>query len=458
MKKTNDYFESVPNVITSKYIMEKPNQSIDIFKGEYSLKIKDRTLTIKGKIFFSWLPAQNVKFEGVVKEPKFNSIVEIVKQGFYSEIDLYINDYMLGKAQLLNYKHIQETNLRIEIGGIINSESVLGDKSISVSKVVFIIPNLTDLLGDPVKFKNDDDKGGPTYLGRSIFENDKYIITIDKLPNYKSLYDDLKKQGGYITLYTGEIIKKKGDIDFKELQELRHSFSVFLSFLNGRQCSPLFLQGVHENETKWTDFTAYRTEPFKTVESWLPKSSTNGLNELWYSFSDLWRNKSDKDFLEFIIYWYLEANGNSAKIEGSIIIAQVALELIYNWLIIEKKKLLIGKDGENISAANKIRLLLSQVKLDVDTPNVLINLKKFINDNDEIADGVDAFVSIRNALVHSQVEKRKKLTKISSGVKFEALQLSIKYIEHSLLSILNYKGKYYDRCSGKLFEGEGVEK
>ena len=138
---------------------------------------------------------------------------------------------------------------------------------------------------------------------------------------------------------------------------------------------------------------------------------------------------------KFIIYWYLEANGNSAKIEGSIIIAQVALELIYNWLIIEKKKLLIGKDGENISAANKIRLLLSQVKLDVDTPNVLINLKKFINDNDEIADGVDAFVSIRNALVHSQVEKRKKLTKISSGVKFEALQLSIKYIEHSLLSI-----------------------
>ena len=64
-------------------------------------------------------------------------------------------------------------------------------------------------------------------------------------------------------------------------------------------------------------------------------------------------------------------------------------------------------------------------------------------------------MSIRNALVHSQVEKRKKLTKISPEVQIEALQLSIKYIEHSILSILDYKGKYYDRCSGKLYEGEG---
>ena len=56
----------------------------------------------------------------------------------------------------------------------------------------------------------------------------------------------------------------------------------------------------------------------------------DGLNELWYNFTNLWKNENDKDFLEFIVHWYLEANGNSAKIEGSIIIAQVALELIYS--------------------------------------------------------------------------------------------------------------------------------
>ena len=30
MKETNDYYETIPNVITSEYIMYKPNQSIDI--------------------------------------------------------------------------------------------------------------------------------------------------------------------------------------------------------------------------------------------------------------------------------------------------------------------------------------------------------------------------------------------------------------------------------------------
>lgn len=451
MKETNDYYETIPNVITSEYIMDKPNQSIDIFEGEYSLKKEDRAITLKGKIFFNWLPTQNVKFEGLVKESELNYIDEL---DFCSEIELYINEYVLGKALIQNIKRSQNADLRIEVDGIINSESIFGDTSISVSKVIFTIPNLRDLLGNPVKVKNE--KGGVnTYLGRSIFENDKYVIIIDKLSNYKTLFDDLKKQGGFINLYTGEITKKKGDISFKEIQELRHTFSVFLSFLNGRRCTPLLLQGVHDNEIKWTDFTTYRTEPFKTVVSWLPMLPKDGLNELWCNFTNLWKNENDKDFLEFIVHWYLEANGNSAKIEGSIIIAQVALELIYNWLIIEKKKLIIGKDGENISAANKIRLLLSHIKLEIHTPNAQINLKKFIKDNNEIVDSVDAFVSIRNALVHSQVEKRKKLTKISPEVQIEALQLSIKYIEHSILSILDYKGKYYDRCSGKLYEGEG---
>lgn len=449
MRKTSEFNKNIPNIITSEYMNEKPNQSIDIFEGEYSLKKKDRTISINGKIFFKWLPTPDVKFEGFVDEPKYNSFEE---NDFYSGIDLYINDSILGKAQLLNYRKTQKEDLIIEIDGIINSESILGDTSVSVSKALFIIPNLRDFSGDIIKLENENGSVN-TYMGRTIFENEKYKITLDKSPNYQILYENLKKQGGYSTLYTGEITKKKGNINFRELKELRHSFSVFISFLNGRLCTPLFLQGVHDNEIKWTDFTAYRIEPFKTVVSWLPKFPKDGLSELWCHFSKLWKNENDKDFLEFIVHWYLEVNGNSAKIAGSIIIAQVALELIYNWLIIEKRKLIIGKDGENISAANKIRLLLSQVKLFPDTPSDLIDLKKFINDNKEIVDGVDAFVSIRNALVHSQVEKRKRLTKISTDVQFEALQLSIKYIEHSILSILDYKGKYYDRCSGKLYAG-----
>lgn len=59
---------------------------------------------------------------------------------------------MLGKALIVNIKRT-DTDLRIEIDGIINSDSVFGDVSISVSKVVFTIPNLTDLLGNPLSLR-----------------------------------------------------------------------------------------------------------------------------------------------------------------------------------------------------------------------------------------------------------------------------------------------------------------
>jgi len=72
-------------------------------------------------------------------------------------------------------------------------------------------------------------------------------------------------------------------------------------------------------------------------------------------------------------------------------------------------------------------------------------------------DGVEAFVQIRNAIVHSQEGKRKKLTKISDNTKYQALQLSLWYIELSLLYVLEFKGKYYNRCSGKLWAGDGEE-
>ncbi len=72
-------------------------------------------------------------------------------------------------------------------------------------------------------------------------------------------------------------------------------------------------------------------------------------------------------------------------------------------------------------------------------------------------DGVDAFVQIRNAIIHSQEEKRKKLETWDNSAKYEALQFSLKIIELSLLYILGYKGKYFNRCSGAKWAGDGEE-
>ena len=136
---------------------------------------------------------------------------------------------------------------------------------------------------------------------------------------------------------------------------------------------------------------------------------------------------------------------------------QTALELLYNWWIIEQKKLLIGKDSENINASNKIRLLVSQLNLSNTIPDSFDHLKEFVSKNNDIVDAPDAVVQIRNAIVHSQQEKRKKLTSIHHMAIFEALQISVWYVEMTLLCILGYEERYFNRCSGSPYAYQAQE-
>jgi len=78
-------------------------------------------------------------------------------------------------------------------------------------------------------------------------------------------------------------------------------------------------------------------------------------------------------------------------------------------------------------------------------------LQSFIDESKDIIDAPDAVVQIRNAIVHSQEEKRKKLSSIHYKVKAEALGLCVWYIEMSLLNILNFDNIYYNRCIRGLF-------
>jgi hypothetical protein len=217
------------------------------------------------------------------------------------------------------------------------------------------------------------------------------------------------------------------------------------------------MQVVFEGNVLWCDYSDYLVDPYKDVPSWHQSHFVHGINELWQKFSSLWKEEEDKNFLTSVVHWYVEINSNSGYLEGSIIMAQTALELLYNWWIIEQKKFIIGKDSENISASNKIRLLLSQLNITHSAPDAFKKLEQFIVESKDIVDAPDAVVQIRNAIVHSQEEKRKKLSTIHSKVRYETLQLSIWYIEMALLRILDFDEIYLNRCSQGVFTSQAEE-
>ena len=431
----NEKFElnGYPIKIQSTIEMEESNSKIPIYSGSYLLKNETLELTLEGKFFFKWSPSLNVYFQGTTKG-NTRKLFEIFNSD--KDFSILIDGLEVGKGFI--------TAIQDNIEGVFRSKAVFGDRTIAVQKISFCVPNLRDFNGDQVVEKINNNISYSN--SRLHFENDDFNIILDKKRNYSDLNKELKHKGGYLIQYNGELERiDKKSISHKDSLEIFQCFSTFLSFLNGRKTSAIFRVGIFDDRKLWKDFTNYTVEPYKHNHSWPDHSSTTGINEVWKNFSDLW--KDHKDFIRSSIHWYLQSCSSSSYVETAIIMAQTALELIYNWWIIECKKMIIGKDSENLSASNKIRLLISQLNITSDVPIDLKNLDEYVRSEITVNDGPEAIVQIRNAIVHSQMEKRKKLNSLSFEVRYEALRLSIWYIEISLLKILGFEGKYNNQTS-----------
>jgi len=429
-------FADLPRILEGPVEMSTPNEVIPIFDGVFHLLSDEINLEVNGKIFFSWIPYMGVKYEGVVSNDFYGHQLTAFKNA--GKFNLKVTDQIVANVHLNKFQ-VSSSGEPIKVSGSTSGTTLMGDKSVPVDKVIFSIPNMRSFHGEPVA------KGTSCTNGRLKFDLDDYTIIIDRDLNYKEKHEKLETQGGFILLWNGEIEKKEGCVKHDELRSLLSALTKFLSYLDGRRCSPCFLQGKYAGSIIWTDYTASKTDQYKCVISWPPEHSIEGIPDLWKKFYEHWKVENDRNVLSTIVHWYVEANNNSGFAEGSIVMIQTALELVYNWHLIEGKGLLTGRDAESITASNKIRLVLADLKIPEDFPPLCKTLKDIGAD-----DAPEAFVRIRNSIVHSQEEKRKKLNGIPDNAIVEAMHLGIWYIEIMTLKILDYKGKYQSRVSGTL--------
>ena len=389
----------------------------------------NEVVDLDGRIYFSWFPIIGTKYEGKVIGD-WKNWVKYADDRY----TLNVGSVSFGEASITGYTNsvTNGNSLEVYAEGIVHKDAVKGNKEDSVISVRFIIPNFRHSYPE-IKL-----------------EDEEQVIEIYRRDwsDFQEKSDALSRKGGYINLHSGMLTIKGGSMNHSDVKGKVHCLSTFLSFLNGRKTSPLFLEGMNNEKAVWTDFGYYYTiNHYKSVIVWPQKTSPKGLDELWINFCRLWKDEGGRDFLLMAIHWYVEVNSGFIITETAIVTAQTCLELIYNWLIVEEKKILIGNDSRSISAAGKIRLLLSQLHVPTSAPSALSLLESFVSEDKQVADVVDAFVQIRNAIVHSHEKKRKKLAAIDEKTKYEALQLATWYIELSLLYVLNFQEKYYNRCS-----------
>lgn len=409
--------------------MSNPNEDILIHKGEFILKKDLKTIVINGEIAFKWFPSEGVRFQGLTTEEFYI----INNWGSLGYLDLYIEELFFGKC-FITTSFSQMNENQVLIGGVLTNKPLLGDSSISVEQVKFSIPNMKLFFGECLRTENQ------LLTNRFTFKFDNYTIVIDK--HAKTNLDKLKKTGGYFNIYAGLLTKEKGTISLEEARDILYCFNNFISILNGRRVSALFLKGLSNGNQVWIDYTTYFVEPYKFVENWTYEHSEVNYTSLFASFYKLWQNEDDRNFLEALTSWYLEVNNGFLNIEASIVKGQIALELIYNWLLIENNRYKVQK-----YATDKIKDLLTYLKVDFSVPANFEALQQFIEDNNDIENAPDSLVRVRNAIVHSQLAKRQRISRIETPIKLEILHLTIWYIELAIMSILEYNGMYINRCN-----------
>jgi hypothetical protein len=339
-----------------------------------------------------------------------------------------------------------------QVNGFINSPFIIKYSEKKSSVMTFELPNFKDFFGDRVKIN------GGFRSNRLEFKNKDWAVIIDKVDKYEALKKNLENEGGYALLFTGVISSKTISLDAKEFQELNKQLGLFLSFLNGRRSFPCFLQTNHFGLTNWIDYSAFYVDRYKSVGTWLPQADFSGLDEMWDNYLTLIKDPNRLECIDYLLHWYFEANNNSGFSEGAIVLLQNAFELLFNWQIVEEKKMFTKKEAKEINAAEKIRLLLKYANIPIAVPPRYSKIETDLKSKKiQYSDFPELFTLIRNSIVHANHHKRLSLAKIPSMSRYHVKEIALCYLELLLLNLLGYKGKYANRISENMFVGGNEE-
>jgi hypothetical protein len=325
------------------------------------------------------------------------------------------------------------------------------------------VVNFHDLLGRPVAVLSGSDVGYRC-IERNVLEAEGWKLTLDQLRTTTEHVEQLDRQGGFAITHVAKLERADGQtFEGKEAIQFLDLCSHFFSFARGFRIPIILLVGYNShNESIWQYWDSRAGLSWRGVSSWFPNHENGVLTQLLPGFLKWWRSW-DEDIANTALNWYLGSNINAAKLEGSIVLTQVALELIAWTLLVEQEKVISGEGFDKLPASDKLRLLLSRfnisIKLPPDwetsipelyklfaqqPPQPLQKLVAMDNQNgNKWVDGPHAFTEFRNGIVHSK--RLKKILDAESGATFEICSLGRWYLELVLLALCGYQGKYVNR-------------
>lgn len=219
----------------------------------------------------------------------------------------------------------------------------------------------------------------------------------------------------------------------REAQDELSVLSTFLLFCADGWVAPALITGADQAGTAAMEIWSIpKIDAHRAPNNWLDAHHGNAMVEIFPKFSRLMKDPEWREALRTVVYWYVRANSNYVGPDGAIVLIQAALERLAWHVLVRHRQAVSEKDFGDLSAAGQLRLLLDNCSIPLRIPSLLghlVDIAKGKRGEQEWIDGPQAFVAVRNQLVHP-----KKTRRIRGGnAYYEVLQLGKWYLEMVLL-------------------------
>jgi hypothetical protein len=265
----------------------------------------------------------------------------------------------------------------------------------------------------------------------------------------------LEDSGGYGITHTGRVECSTADAFAPEAGKyLLEGLHYFLSFARGMWTGPQLPvgYGAKDGGCIWEEWSVRNLSRWQPTESWF--DSHHG-DQLERAFPGFWARWSDPVWelpLRKAIHWYVSANRGEGGIEGSLILAQTALELIAFVHLVNNVGVVSRRQFDSWKASDRIRELLHAAGISSRVPSELAALNDVAAEEEPPGDGPSVLTQIRNNAVHP--EPRGVAAYASIAARVDARTLALWYLELVLLRLFSYEGTYANRLREGRYVGE----
>ena len=387
------------------------------------------------KMFIHWLPRPRIQFSGT---PESGAPILTFGQNQGKET-LEIEEFGINASVLVTDAHYGTQGS--EISGILNESIDIGDITTSISHIDFALVNFHNFVGKSIRPSSLETLC--SWQGRLEFITDEWMLTIDQIRDLKGIEKKLRVEGGYSISHGGRLQRiDNASFHMDECVQILEALPFFLAFFQGYWCGPIFEVGIQGNNRVWQRIGPRKLSPWKHSRNWFPylgQADSPSFSQIFQNFLALWIKDDWEVPLRHYISWYIEMISIAEAHESTIVMSQIALELL-GWVnLVEEKSIISTKGFKDIQASDKLRLLLSHFGIPRDIPTNLKALHAAASSLGE-DDGPGVFTQLRNAIIHPSRKKRITLSKLPRGIMFEAADLGQWYVEMALLSLLGYTG------------------